>query len=238
MTWDNEPALRDLLAEAEGLGDGYVTVARVLPNRREEQLASREVGPVHELAAAVELAASTLPAGTRVRVRLWRRGGKPVRGVVLTVLRASGAPPPTGRPPQGSPVRMPTARSTEGRPPAPPTEPDPASCPNCAELREALEGQHDLFDEVSDERDDAEAQVRRLQREVADLRGDLDSAVCRAETVERERDNARRALVDGEERFSEQDDIVSGLKRENRRLRGLVAEADEAAAMLNALIGA
>ena len=121
--------------------------------------------------------------------------------------------------------------------PSPPTEPAPLSCPTCAELREGLEGQHDLFDEVSDERDDAEAQVRRLQREVADLRGDLDSAVYRAETVERERDNARRALVDGEERFSEQDDIVSGLKRENRRLRGLVAEADEATAILNALIG-
>lgn len=237
MTWDNEPALHDLLAEAEGLADGYVTVARVLPNRREEQLASRQVGPVHELAAAVELAASTLPAGTRVRLRLWRRGGKPVRGVVLTVIRASGAAPPVSRPPQGSPVRMAPARSAAAPQPSPSND-APPSCPTCAELREALEGQHDLFDEVSDERDDAEAQVRRLQREVADLRGDLDSAVYRAETVERERDNARRALVDGEERFSEQDDIVSSLKRENRRLRGLVAEADEAAAMLNALIGA
>ena len=237
MTWDNEPALHDLLAEAEGLGDGYVTVARVLPNRREEQLASREVGPVVELAAAVDLAARSLPGGTRVRVRLWRRGGKPVRGVVLTVLQASTATPTVARSPAISPVRAAQESESVASRPAPPTEPDPTSCPSCAELREALEGQHDLFDEVSDERDDAEAQVRRLQREVADLRGDLDSAVYRAETVERERDNARRALIDGEERFSEQDDIVSGLKRENRRLRGLVAEADEAAAMLNTLIG-
>ena len=174
-----------------------------------------------------------MPAGTRVRLRLWRRGGTPVRGVVLTVLRASGVAPPIARPPRGSPVRSAAAPQ-----PSPSSDAAPPSCPNCAELREAFEGQHDLFDDVSDERDDAEAQVRRLQREVAGLRGDLDSAVYRAETAEGERDNATRALVDGEERFSEQDDIVSGLKRENRRLRGLVAEADEAAAMLNALFGA
>ena len=233
----NEPALHDLLAEAEGLGDGYVTVARVLPNRREEQLASREVGPLHELAAAVELAASTLPAGTRVRVRLWRRGGKPVRGVVLTVLGTSIATPTVARPTVPSPVRPPQASAPAAPPPSPSIDAAPPFCPNCAELREALEGQHDLFDEVSDERDDAEALVRRLQREVADLRGDLDGAVFRAETAERDRDNARRSLTQAEERFTERDWRISSLKRENQRLRAYAADADEAAARLIAMVG-
>ena len=245
MSWDNDAALHDLLAEAAGLGDGYLTVARVLPNRREEQLASAELGPVHELARAVALATRPLPAGARVRVRLWRRGGKPVRGVVLRSLGSVDSAPPLHRavaahsprtmPPVSTPVRTEPRLPRPG--PAPPADVQDDACPGCAELLEAIEEQNDRLDEISDERDDAEALVRRLQREVADLRGDLDGAVFRAETAERDRDNARRSLTQAEERFTEQDWQVSSLKRENQRLRAYAADADEAAARLIALVG-
>ena len=244
MGWDNDAALHDLLAEADGLGDGYLTVARVLPNRREEQLASAELGPVPELAHTVALATRHLPAGARVRIRLWRRGGRPVRGVVLRSLgavdtaapaRPTASPAPSPIPPPSTPVR------TEPRLPAPVPVPaaevPDAACADCAKLREAIEEQNDRLDEISDERDDAEALVRRLQREVADLRGDLDGAVFRAETAERDRDNARRSLNQAEERFTQQDWRISSLKRENQRLRAYAADADEAAARLIALVG-
>ena len=90
MDWENGNALNDLLAEAARLGDGYLTVAEVLPGRREAQLASMPAGPVADTLANVEASAANLPAGTRVRVRLWKRGGHPVRGVV--VARAAGCP--------------------------------------------------------------------------------------------------------------------------------------------------
>ena len=235
MTWDNEPALHDLLAEAEGLDDGYVTVARVLPGRREEQLASRQVGPVMELAAAVELAASRLPAGTRVRVRLWRRGGKPVRGVVLAVLRGSTAPPTVVRPSPVSPVRPPEASKAVALRPSPPTEPDPASCPNCAELLEAIEEQNDRLDEISDERDDEEAESRRLRRELAEVREELDSASLRLQTAERERENTARLLRQAEHRADAHSDRLTALNRENIRLRRHAEEADLLVALVNSM---
>lgn len=92
MRWENADALNELLAEAEILDDGYLTVARVLPGRREEQLASRDVGPASEALAAVERATTHLAEGTRVRVRLWRRGGHPVRGVVVTTASPRACP--------------------------------------------------------------------------------------------------------------------------------------------------
>jgi hypothetical protein len=83
-------ALHDLLAEAARLDDGYLTVAEVLPGRREAQLVSMPAGAADASLAQVEDATASLPAGTRVRVRLWKRGGHPVRGVVVT--RTSGCP--------------------------------------------------------------------------------------------------------------------------------------------------
>ncbi len=232
MTWDNPAALHDLFAEAEGLDDGYLTVARILPGRREEQLTSREIGPADELAAAVDLAARHLPSETRVRVRLWRRGGKPVRGVVVRVL---GEPETRARAARSASASRPTPSPTT--PPATPAISATASCSDCAELHEVIEQQNDRLDEAWDQRDDSEALARRLQRDLASLRGDLDSAVFRAETAERERDNARLSLTQAEERFMSQDAQVSRLKRENRKLRAYVADADEAAERLFALVG-
>lgn len=83
MEWENQPALDALLAEAENLGDGYLSVARVLPERRKEQVGSWRVGPVPELESWLDEVAREVPDGTRLRVRLYRPGGKVVRGVVV-----------------------------------------------------------------------------------------------------------------------------------------------------------
>lgn len=79
-----EPASPDRAAtEAEDLGDGYLSVARVLPERREEQVGSWRVGPVPELEQWLDEVAREAPDGTKLRVRLYRTGGKVVRGVVV-----------------------------------------------------------------------------------------------------------------------------------------------------------
>ena len=235
MTWDNEAALNDLLAEAEGLGDGYVTVARVLPNRREEQLASREVGRIDELAAAVELAATTLPPGTRVRVRLWRRGGKPVRSVVLAVLRASTAASTVVRPTAASPVRARPDPDAAAPQPSPSIEAAPPSCPSCANLLEAIDAQNDRLDEISDEREAAEAEVRRLRRELAELREELDSASLRLQTAERERENVAQLLRQAGHRADAHADRLTTLKRKNANLRHHVEQAELLVALVNSL---
>jgi len=82
MEWENQSSLDELLAEAENLDAGYLSAARVLPDRREEQLASWRIGPLEELRSCLAEVANEVPAGTRLRIRLYRQGGKSVRGVV------------------------------------------------------------------------------------------------------------------------------------------------------------
>lgn len=233
MRWDNDAGLQDLLAEAARLDDGYVTVARVLPGRREEQLASMQLAPASRLAQGVEVATRHLPAEARVRVRTWRRGGKPVSGVVVRRLTAPGtSPAPAAEAP--SPVQ-----DDDAQPEPAPSQPEPAlppeTCPSCAELREALDDQHGRFDEVCDERDDANAHARRLERDLAALQANLDSAVLRAETAERERDNVRRLFAQAESRFDRQHNRILGLERDVKRLRELARQGKQLAAMVNAL---
>lgn len=82
MEWENQPALDELLTEAENLDGGYLSVARVNPDRREEQVGSWRTGPADELRSWLGDLAADLPPGTRLRIRLYRHGGKPMRGVV------------------------------------------------------------------------------------------------------------------------------------------------------------
>ncbi len=82
MEWENQPVLDELLTEAENLDAGYLSVARVNPDRREEQVGSWRTGPADELRGWLSDLAAELPPGTRLRIRLYRHGGKPVRGVV------------------------------------------------------------------------------------------------------------------------------------------------------------
>lgn len=81
MEWENQPALDELLTEADNLDAGYISVARVNLDRREEQVGSWRTGPADELRAWLGDLATDLPPGTRLRIRLYRHGGKPVRGV-------------------------------------------------------------------------------------------------------------------------------------------------------------
>lgn len=88
MDWECAAALQDLLAEAALLGDDYLTVAEVLPRRREAQLVSMPAGAS---LGQVEEATAGQTAGTRGRVRLSKREGHPVRGVVIARATACAA---------------------------------------------------------------------------------------------------------------------------------------------------
>lgn len=82
MEWENQPALDELLTEAEHLDACYLSVARVNPDRREEQVGSWRTGPSDELRAWLGDLAAEVPPATRLRIRPYRHGGKPIRGVV------------------------------------------------------------------------------------------------------------------------------------------------------------
>ena len=102
LEWHNLDGLRSMLCDPAGVR--YLTVAALMDDRKEAQLQRLAVDESEDLFASVTyqlgefVPAGGLPKGGRLRfrVRMWGRGGRPIRGVVVR-LQARGSVPRRGR---------------------------------------------------------------------------------------------------------------------------------------------
>ncbi len=83
MDQKDQNAIDTLLIEAGAQEDGYLAVARVLPQRRERQMGTHGVAAPRELHRWLDRLMTPVDPGERLRIRLYRHGGALVRGVVV-----------------------------------------------------------------------------------------------------------------------------------------------------------
>lgn len=183
-TWQNRAALEDLFREVEGRDDVSVAVSVVGADRKERQVGSRPAGPGAEVLAWVDdLARTSVPAGGRLRVRTWKRGGKPVRGVVC-VVGPSASPHETPAP---TPAPAPEPAAPSATPRAAPST--PSRCPSCQRASARLLLRERRAAELDSTLGSERTRVIALQGENRLLRGEV--AHWREEAT-RQWDRARR----------------------------------------------
>lgn len=176
MRWQNFEAVRELLAETASMPDTYITLSHLLPDGRESQVGSRPWDDWREVRSWLKKTVKKLdpgPEGVKVRTRVFRRGGKPVRGVVSLVQGDGKGPPAPSAPPVGP------GTSATSLPPV-----APAVCPSCVATQAILATKQ--LQVV-----DLEARLERSRGERRELEGRLG----RSEAARREAQVEKAALL-------------------------------------------
>lgn len=193
MRWHNFEAVRNVLAETARVADTYITLTHLQPGGRETQLGSHPWDDMHEVQPWLYATAQKLdpgPEGVKVRTRVLKKGGTPLKSVVSLVTGK-------GRGPQPDPAPT-AARALGPTPPPPPPQapPAPAMCPTCAATQAILATRQlqvvDLearLERARDTRRDLEARLARLQVELEHAHGtiaamEVQNATLRKDMVE------------------------------------------------------
>jgi len=167
MRWNKFEAVQEMLRETVRVPDTYITVSRMLPKGREVQVDSHpwdDWEDVHRWLKKTARSLDPSPEGMKLRIRIFKKGGKPLRSVVSLVQGRGKGP---------SPVAAPTPTTAVA--PQPPTALTP--CPACVATQALLVAKQlqvvDLDARLEHSRRDkleVDERVARLKAKLRDLR--------------------------------------------------------------------
>lgn len=182
--WSNFEAVRQMLADTASLPDTYITISRMLPENRETQIADHPWDDWEEVRHWLKRTARSLdpsPEGVKLRIRVFQKGGKPVRSIVSLVQGEGKGPPPIAPPPPPTPSPSPNTISPLQ------AHPFPGLCPNCVATQTLLAAKQ--LQVV-----DLEARLERAHADRREVDGRLADAIARLR-AERAENAALRAKV-------------------------------------------
>jgi len=186
IKWSNFEAVRQMLADTVSLPDTYITISRMLPESRETQIADHPWDDWEEVRHWLKRTARSLdpsPEGVKLRIRVFQKGGKPVRSIVSMVQGEGKGPPPVAppapshSPPSPSPITVPQATAF------------PGLCPNCVATQALLAAKQ--LQVV-----DLEARLERAHADRREVDGRLADALTRLRAEQDENAALREKVAD------------------------------------------
>ena len=173
MRWNKFEAVQEMLSETVRVPDTYITVSRMLPKGREVQVDSHpwdDWEDVHRWLKKTARSLDPSPEGVKLRTRIFKKGGKPLRSVV-SLVQGRGKGPASVAAPSATPT---PATATVPQAPVP-----SHSCPACVATQALLVAKQlqvvDLDARLKRSRRDrleVDERVSRLKAKLRELRAE------------------------------------------------------------------
>jgi hypothetical protein len=192
IKWSNFEAVRQMLADTVSLPDTYITISRMLPENRETQIADHPWDDWEEVRHWLKKVVRSLdpgPEGVKLRIRVFQKGGKPVRSIV-SLVQGEGKGPPPIVPPSPPPSTSPTVPIS-----LPQAIAMPGFCPNCVATQALLAAKQLQVVDLEARLERTHADKREVETRLADALSKLQA--------KREENVALRSTVKSLEEFQE-----------------------------------